>query len=553
MRTLLPLTLATIIALIGGCDGPKWAPATNDGCDGPKGPTAMNAGCNAPKGPAANAARQDEQETNLDRIELYRRIRACSAKVIADFGDGMAQVGTGVAVTRFGMSAAAKLVVTNAHVVSRTVKGSNELEFPPEVKVKFWQKSGEEKLDAYVMYVEWSEATRKDLAYLVVKDPHDKLVVADTGAVDVGSTVYACGNPRGEDFLIDDGVVLDPEKGKFDALEKTRLVAHDALIEAGSSGGGLFDKMGRLVGINTWLLEGRVGLAQTAEWFFRDHSIRTFSLNKGVLEVPFLESLAPGQSIRAMAIGTYSCNEALPKVNGAGMAGRVGDRRWKEHNFGAIVIDSNGGINVPGKKANVKAFNKVLLGPKGIPIVYDDAAMLDETTFVGSFRFVVNDNSIFDDGADASIEIIYIVRGERPGFGIEYARPAQKDIDEAEPYGLGVDANGFLRFYCTGVAVTKVAPMSEAGATGLRTGDIISAVSGMAFVNDKSNPLYRDKYKDLMMENYPIDVDEWPSVLARIQRGGMHFTNGNSLRVMRKEAAGKWKVYDLEVKLGEYK
>lgn len=67
----------------------------------------------------------------------------------------------------------------------------------------------------------------------------------------VGSRVYAIGSPRGLEQTISDGLlsgVRRSESGDFTALQVT------VPISKGSSGGGLFDAYGRLIGITTFQL-----------------------------------------------------------------------------------------------------------------------------------------------------------------------------------------------------------------------------------------------------------------------------------------------------------
>ncbi len=79
----------------------------------------------------------------------------------------------------------------------------------------------------------------------------------------VGERVYAIGSPRGFERTLSEGLVsgLRPEK-------QGRVVQTSAAISPGSSGGGLFDTSGRLVGITTWQrLDGQnLNFANPAEW-----------------------------------------------------------------------------------------------------------------------------------------------------------------------------------------------------------------------------------------------------------------------------------------------
>ena len=84
----------------------------------------------------------------------------------------------------------------------------------------------------------------------------------------VGEDVYAIGNPQGVfDLSVSAGIIsqLREDGG-------ARQIQTDAAISPGSSGGGLFDKDGNLIGITTatWIEEHtqNINLAIPADWFF---------------------------------------------------------------------------------------------------------------------------------------------------------------------------------------------------------------------------------------------------------------------------------------------
>ncbi|MFO1152601.1 MAG: serine protease [Rhodospirillales bacterium] len=75
-------------------------------------------------------------------------------------------------------------------------------------------------------------------AYVEIK-PYD--------AIDIGEEAYSIGTPRGLELTMADGIVS--AKRTFDGV---RYLQTTAPISPGSSGGGLFDGSGRLIGITTW-------------------------------------------------------------------------------------------------------------------------------------------------------------------------------------------------------------------------------------------------------------------------------------------------------------
>ena len=86
--------------------------------------------------------------------------------------------------------------------------------------------------------------------------------------VSVGEEVYAIGAPRGLELSLSRGVVsqLRGERGKRGAP----IIQTDAAISPGSSGGGLFDEKGKLIGITTFKASGTrtegLSFAVPVEW-----------------------------------------------------------------------------------------------------------------------------------------------------------------------------------------------------------------------------------------------------------------------------------------------
>ncbi len=78
----------------------------------------------------------------------------------------------------------------------------------------------------------------------------------------VGDRVYAVGAPKGLELSLSDGIVAQLRGGPPPFIQTT------AAISPGSSGGGLFDGEGRLVGLTTLYLEGGQSLnfAMPVEW-----------------------------------------------------------------------------------------------------------------------------------------------------------------------------------------------------------------------------------------------------------------------------------------------
>ena len=85
------------------------------------------------------------------------------------------------------------------------------------------------------------------------------------GELEIGEAIYAVGTPKGLDFSISNGIVSQLRE---DDGEPAPLIQTNAAISPGSSGGGLFDSQGRLVGLTTWKIrEGEnLNFAVPVDW-----------------------------------------------------------------------------------------------------------------------------------------------------------------------------------------------------------------------------------------------------------------------------------------------
>ena len=89
--------------------------------------------------------------------------------------------------------------------------------------------------------------------------------IRSAAELEIGEAVYAVGAPKGLDFSISNGIVSQLRE---EAGGTAPLIQTNAAISPGSSGGGLFDSEGRLVGLTTWKIrEGEnLNFAIPIEW-----------------------------------------------------------------------------------------------------------------------------------------------------------------------------------------------------------------------------------------------------------------------------------------------
>jgi S1-C subfamily serine protease len=103
----------------------------------------------------------------------------------------------------------------------------------------------------------------KDICLLDAKDIGGKpATLGKAASLKIGEAVYAVGAPQGLELSLSDGIVSQLRGGSPPFIQTT------AAISPGSSGGGLFDSAGRLVGLTTLYIDGGQSLnfAMPVEW-----------------------------------------------------------------------------------------------------------------------------------------------------------------------------------------------------------------------------------------------------------------------------------------------
>jgi S1-C subfamily serine protease len=130
-----------------------------------------------------------------------------------------------------GVVVGAEMVVTNCHVLAKAKR----------VAVKREKESLDAKLTMWDV--------KRDLCQLRVAGLKAPPVwIANAGNVTVGQNVFAVGNPKGLELTMSAGLVSSLRRNTAGQLV---LIQTSAAISGGSSGGGLFDAQGNLVGLTT--------------------------------------------------------------------------------------------------------------------------------------------------------------------------------------------------------------------------------------------------------------------------------------------------------------
>jgi tetratricopeptide (TPR) repeat protein len=183
---------------------------------------------------APTQAASGQSSGTLSGSEIFSRARASVVVIFAADQDGQRQVlGSGFVVKR-------DRIATNHHVL----QGMNK---------------------AYVVF---SDGDVKSVSGVVADSPQQDLIIlaAETGdrsplsmgdelSLQQGDSVYALGAPHGLELSLTNGIVSSfrNSDGQF-LIQTTAPIAH------GSSGGPLFDRMGRVVGITTSMISDASGI-----------------------------------------------------------------------------------------------------------------------------------------------------------------------------------------------------------------------------------------------------------------------------------------------------
>ena len=273
-------------------------------------PAQMAIAAAAPQPAAPASAARSAEEVFADVSPSVVRVNALDAS-----GRAVA-FGSGVVVDRGA-------VITNCHVVSRAVS--------VQVKLGADVRSGtvdvaDEELDLCRVGVAGLDAPA--------------IQVGSVGALRTGQRVYAIGAPQGLDLTISEGIVSSLRE-----VQGGTVIQTTAPVSRGSSGGGLFDASGRLVGIVTF--QHRYGqnlnFALPADWI---GEMRTRKASGGTAAAaspgaPVAAPRASSDSPVAMIVGTWACFGSVSGRSGTYIYGPDG----------RVTLASNDGIRATGHYA----------------------------------------------------------------------------------------------------------------------------------------------------------------------------------------------------------
>jgi len=166
---------------------------------------------------------------SLSASDLYARL-APSVWVVRTYDQDNLRLGQGSAVAIGPQS-----LVTNCHVLKKAKR----------VEVSHESTALAATLELWDVSVDLCQLKVPGLTASAVE-------LADEASLQVGQPVYALGAPQGLELTLSSGLIsslrLDPK------TRQIGLIQTSAPISPGSSGGGLFDEFGRLIGITTAMI-----------------------------------------------------------------------------------------------------------------------------------------------------------------------------------------------------------------------------------------------------------------------------------------------------------
>ncbi len=179
---------------------------------------------------------------------VFYKVASSIVEVKATQGTTSESFGTAVFMDESGR------MITNSHVV--TFKKNSEITEYDEVWIRLPSED-----DYRVAHVEKFD-DEMDLAVLCPEDvdfSFTPIETADSNKVDYGDKVYAVGNAMNYGISISEGIISSPLIDvEYSGITQTVIQA-DVVISAGSSGGALLDRKGRLIGLTTFRLKDNEG------------------------------------------------------------------------------------------------------------------------------------------------------------------------------------------------------------------------------------------------------------------------------------------------------
>ena len=151
------------------------------------------------------------------------------------------------------------VIVTNEHVV----RGNREVVVAGS------------KFDKQIVRVVYLD-TKYDLAFLMAPENHSMPAInmLDDNQMDEGDRVIAAGHPFDLKFTATEGIISSLTHRE----DEIQYIQHDAALNPGNSGGPLVDMHGRIIGINTFIIQNGNSMGFSLPVSYLQESLRAFSL-----------------------------------------------------------------------------------------------------------------------------------------------------------------------------------------------------------------------------------------------------------------------------------
>ena len=243
---------------------------------------------------------------------IFAKVSPSVARVIVQDASGRAVgFGSGVVIDR-------GTVLTNCHVALRgtavAAKLGNDV-YPATVQV------ADEELDLCTVSVPGLDAPA--------------VPVGSVKSLRTGQRVFAIGAPQGLELTISEGIVSSLRE-----VPGGTVIQTTAAISAGSSGGGLFDVSGKLVGIPTFTHRygQNLNFALPADWI-GEMRTRSTSHSTPAARASVAADTARPDNSRRLIVGRWWCFGSI--------SGRNGEYDYRDD--GSVVVASSDGLRLQGR------------------------------------------------------------------------------------------------------------------------------------------------------------------------------------------------------------
>ena len=258
--------------------------------------------------PLPETLKSNEGDKTLTPAQVYKMnigaVCGISTQVTADlWGVETTGIctGSGFVLTEDGY------IVTNNHVVADASEGS--------IVVQLY--SGEEYPAAIV-----GTDSMNDVALLKIEaEGLQTVTIGDSDQIEVGETVEAIGNPLGElTFTMTAGYISALDREITPDRTPINMLQTDVAINAGNSGGPLFDMDGNVIGMTTAKVSGTTesGVSIEGLGFAIPMGSACFVVNDIIAYGEFRGTPSLGITVTTVAVGSGTALEVYSVIDGSG-------------------------------------------------------------------------------------------------------------------------------------------------------------------------------------------------------------------------------------------